>query len=59
VNFTDDTEEVYYYNLENYGYWSFNIFDKKIKKVFVYDNQTNKFLYDFVDENILDYIVFS
>ena len=59
VRFIDDTEEVYYYNLENYGHWSFNIFDKKIKKVSVYDKQTNEFLYDFVDENILDYIIFS
>jgi glycosyltransferase involved in cell wall biosynthesis len=59
VKFIDDTEEVYYYNLENYGHWSFNIFDKKIKKVSVYDNQTNEFLYDFVDENTLDYVGFS
>jgi hypothetical protein len=45
--------------LENYGHWSFNIFNSEIKKVSVYDTQTNEFLYDIINENILDYVVFS
>ena len=59
VNFTDDTNEIYYYTLENYSHWSFNVFDKKIKKVSVYDTQTDEFLYDIINENIHDYVVFS
>jgi hypothetical protein len=59
VNFLDDSNETYYYTLENYGHWSFNIFNSEIKKVSVYDTQTNEFLYDIINENILDYVVFS
>jgi glycosyltransferase involved in cell wall biosynthesis len=59
VNFLDDSSEIYYYILENYGYWSFNIFDKEIKKISVYDTQTDEFLYEIINKNILDYVVFS
>jgi len=59
VHFLDDSSEIYYYTLENYGYWSFNIFNKDIKKISVYDTQTDEFLYEIINKNILDYVVFS
>jgi glycosyltransferase involved in cell wall biosynthesis len=59
VYYIDGSSETIYHGLENYGYWSFNIFENKIEKISVYDNLNDEFLYDYVNENILDYIVFS
>jgi hypothetical protein len=58
VKYIDGSSETVYHGLENYGHWSFNIFESKIKNISVYDNQNDEFLYDFINENILDYIVF-
>ena len=58
VNYIDGSSETIYHGLENYGHWSFNIFESKIEKISVYDNLNDEFLYDFINENILDYIVF-
>jgi hypothetical protein len=49
---------VFYHGLDNYGHWSFNIFENEIEKILVYDSQTDEFLYEIINENIVDYIVF-
>jgi glycosyltransferase involved in cell wall biosynthesis len=59
VNFHGGNSDTIYHVLENYGYWSFNIFENNIEKILVYDNQTDEFLYEMKNENILDYIIFS
>ena len=58
VNYADNTSVVFYHGLENFGHWSFNIFENKVEKISVYDNQTDEFLYEVINENIVDYIVF-
>jgi glycosyltransferase involved in cell wall biosynthesis len=58
VNYIDGSLETVYHGLENYGHWSFNIFENKVEKISVYDTQDDEFLYDFINKNILDYIVF-
>jgi hypothetical protein len=59
VNYIDGSLETIYHGLENYGHWSFNIFENKVEKISVYDTQDDEFLYDFINKNILDYIIFS
>ena len=59
VNYIDGSLETIYHGLENYGHWSFNIFENKIEKLLVYDNQNDEFLYEIINQNILDYITFS
>jgi len=58
VNYVDNNSEVFYHGLENYGHWYFNILNN-IKNVLVYDTKTDEFLYEIINENIVDYIVFS
>jgi glycosyltransferase involved in cell wall biosynthesis len=58
VNYSDGDFEIFYHNLENYGHWSFNIFDRKIEKILIYDTQNDEFLYEIINKNIIDYIVF-
>jgi hypothetical protein len=58
VNYVDNTSGVFYHGLDNYGHWSFNIFENEIEKILVYDSQTDEFLYEIINENIVDYIVF-
>lgn len=58
VNFLNGDTEVFYHVLENYGHWSFNVLEN-VEKISVYDNQTDEFLYDIINKNILDYIVFT
>ena len=58
VNFLDGNTETYYHSLENYGHWSFNILNN-VEKILVYDNQNDEFLYEIINQNILDYITFS
>jgi len=58
VNYIDGSLETIYHGLENYGHWSFNIFENKIEKLLVYDNQNDEFLYEIINQNILDYITF-
>ena len=55
----DNTSEVFYHGLDNYGHWSYNIFENKIEKILVYDSQTDEFLYEIINENLVDYIIFS
>ena len=59
VNYVNGDTETIYHFLENFAYWSFNIFENKIEKISVYDNQNDEFLYEIINENILDYIIFS
>ena len=59
VNYVDNTSEVFYHGLDNYGHWSYNIFENKIEKILVYDSQTDEFLYEIINENLVDYIIFS
>jgi glycosyltransferase involved in cell wall biosynthesis len=59
VNYVNGESETIYHFLENFTYWSFNIFENKIEKILVYDNQNDEFLYEIINENILDYIIFS
>jgi glycosyltransferase involved in cell wall biosynthesis len=59
VKYVDNTYGVFYHGLDNYGHWSHNIFENKIEKILVYDSQTDEFLYEIINENIVDYIVFS
>ena len=58
VNFLDGNTETYYHSLENYGHWSFNILNN-VEKILVYDNQNDEFLYEIINQNVLDYIIFS
>ena len=58
VNYVDNTSEVFYHGLETYGHWSFNILNN-VKNILVYDTETDEFLYEIINENIVDYIVFS
>jgi glycosyltransferase involved in cell wall biosynthesis len=59
VKYIDGSLETLHHGLENYGHWSFNIPEKGVEKISVYDAQNDEFLYDFINENILDYIIFS
>jgi glycosyltransferase involved in cell wall biosynthesis len=59
VNYVNGESETIYHFLENFTYWSFNIFENKIEKISVYDNQNDEFLYEIINQNILDYITFS
>ena len=36
VNYVDNTFGVFYHGLDNYGHWSFNIFENEIEKILVY-----------------------
>jgi len=59
VSYLDGSSDNIYHGLENFGHWSFNIFEKEIQKISVYDNYNDKFLYEIINQNIVDYIVFS
>jgi glycosyltransferase involved in cell wall biosynthesis len=59
VNLIDGNTEIHYHVLENYGHWSFNIFNNNIEKILVYDNQNDEFLYEIINHNIVDYVTFS
>ena len=59
VNYIDGSSEYIYHSLENYGHWSFNILEKEVDKIVVYDNDNDEFLYEIINKNILDYIIFS
>ena len=59
VTYSDDSIETYYHSLENYGHWSFNVFEKKIQKISVYNTENDEFLYDMINQNIVNYISFT
>lgn len=59
VNYFDGSTETAYHILENFGHWSFNIFENKIEKILIYDNQNDEFLYEIINHNIVDYVIFS
>lgn len=59
VNYINGNSETVYHGLENFGHWSFNVFENKIEKILVYDNQNDEFLYEIINENIFDHITFS
>ena len=44
------------HNLENFSYWSYNIFYDLVKSIKVYDYETGRFLYEMENKNIKDYI---
>jgi glycosyltransferase involved in cell wall biosynthesis len=58
INFLDGNTETYYHSLENYGHWSFNILSN-VEKILVYDNKTEEFLYEMINQNITDFVTFS
>jgi len=59
VEFFDGGTEDYYHSLFDYGHWSFNIFERKINRILVYDTLSNQFLYDINYDNVQDYVMFQ
>ena len=55
----DDYEQEIVHHLDYFWSWSYNIYDNKIKKIKVYDAETNEFLYEQKNENIYSYIEFK
>ena len=37
----------------------FNVFEKKIQKISVYNTENDEFLYDMINQNIVNYISFT
>lgn len=55
----EDHEQEIIHHLDYFWSWSYNIYDNKIKKIKVYDAETNVFLYEQKNENIYSYIEFK
>jgi hypothetical protein len=54
----ENHEVIIHHRLDYNGAWMYNIFEEEIKKIKVYDNNTDEFLYEIDNKEIWDLIEF-
>jgi len=55
----ENREETIYHQLDINGCWSYNIFDNTLKKIKVYNSETDELLYEMENKNVHSYIEFT
>jgi len=52
----ENHQDTIYHNLDYFDAWAYNIFDSSVKKILVYDQTTDRLLYESENKNIEDFI---
>ena len=52
----ENYQDTIYHNLDYFDAWAYNIFDSSVKKILVYDQTTDRLLYELENKNIEDFI---
>lgn len=55
----EDYEEEIIHHLEYFWSWSYNVYENNIKKIKVYNSETNELMYEMENKNIYSYLEFT